>query len=587
MLPRHLACANAALLFAGIPFAGILFAGIAEAQLPALFTVAGDAAGDWFGYSVSHAGDVNADGVPDFIVGAHQNQNGGHSPYPGYARVYSGVDGSELYTFLGDGTNPIDGPDDHFGCAVSWIGDLNADGHDEVFVGAYKDDNNGFFNSGMIRIFSGADGSVMHQDDGVGEGKRMGYSIDGAGDVTGDGVPDYVVSVYKDDNTFFNAGSVRLHSGADHSRLFTFDGSSVYALFGWSCKAVGDTDGDGVGDYVAGAPTDSSIAPNAGSGWLYSGADGTELHHWHGEAAEDYFGHSVSGAGDVNGDGLEDLAVGAIQSTLLGATTGPGYVRVFSGADGSLLFELTGDDSLDQFGFAIDGVGDLNADGYDDLLIGAPRGVTLGHAPTGLPGYARLFSGRDGSILCGFTGDFPDDQFGVSLERIGDLDLDGLGEFIVGACHDVLGQTESGYAKVFSGALFVAERHCVAAPNSAGPGALIDHRGTFSISRNDLELLARDCPPLHFGLFYCGPNQIQLPFGDGYRCIGGQTMRLGMAGSGSSGVAELALDFSDPSSHESNITPGSRWSFQFWYRDVPAGMSGFNLTDAIAASFSP
>ena len=553
-----------------------------------MFQVQGDNPGDWFGYAVSHAGDVNADGVPDFAVGAQQNKNGAHGADPGYSRIFSGADGSSLYTFLGDGTNPIDGPDDHFGCAVSWIGDLNGDGHDEVFVGAFKDDNFGEFNSGMIRIFSGADGTLMHQDDGEQEGDRMGIFVGGTGDITGDGVPDYMMGVYKDDNTFFNAGSVRVHSGADHSLIHMLDGQSELAIMGWSGDFVGDTNGDGFGDFLAGAPWDEPNGEDSGSAWLFSGADGSILHHWDGTAAHDFFGHAACGVGDVDGDNRMDVAVGAIQSSFTGVETGPGYVRVFSGASGALLYEFTGDLPRDQFGFSLAGVGDVNADGHDDLLVGAPSGFSIGLANTGRPGYARLFSGRDGSILCEFVGDAPDDLFGVGVAPLADLDADGLDEIIIGALQDIAGQPLPGYAKVIAGSLFKAERYCVAAPNSAGPGgAPIDHQGTFSLGQNDLVLTVSGVPTDHFGLFFAAKNQIQVPFGDGFRCAGGGLTRLGLINSGAAGAGSLTLDFENPAEPESAFTAGSRWAFQFWYRDIPAGLSGFNLSDGIAATFSP
>jgi len=557
-------------------------------QAQPLFHLQGDSPGDWFGYAVSDAGDVNGDGVPDFAVGAQQNKNGAHGTEPGYSRIYSGVDGSILHTFLGDGTNPIDGLDDHFGCAVSWIGDLDGDGHDEVFVGAFKDDNYGNFNSGMIRIFSGADGSLMHQDDGEAEGDRMGIFVRGTGDITGDGVPDYMMGVYKDDNTFFNAGSIRVHSGADHSLVWMLDGQSYHALLGWSGDFVGDANGDGVGDFLAGAPWDDVNGAETGSAWLFSGVDGSVLRHWDGTASHDAFGHAVCAAGDVDGDGRMDVAVGAIQSTYTGVETGPGYVRVFSGASGALLYEVSGDLPRDQLGFALACAGDVNQDGHADLLVGAPSGFSIGLANTGRPGYVRLFSGRDGSVLLELEGHAPDDLFGVGVARLRDLDGDGHGELIVGALQDDATQSRPGYAEVYSGALFEAERYCVAAPNSASPdGAPIDHAGSFSLAANDLVLTVSGVPTNHFGLFFAAKNQIQVPFGDGFRCAGGGLTRLGLIDSGPDGAGSLALDLSNPAEPESAFTAGSRWAFQFWFRDIPAGLSGFNLSDGIVATFSP
>jgi hypothetical protein len=561
-----------ALILAGSPLAG-------ATQLPVLHQVGGDAAGDWFGYAVAPAGDVDQDGIPDFMVGAHQNLNTGHSPNPGYARVYSGADGQVIHSFYGDGTAWIDGPDDHFGFALASLGDLDGDGAPELIVGAYKDDNVDH-NVGMLRIFSGATGALLYQADGETNGDRMGVSVAGIADLNGDGVRDYLSGLYKDDNLIFNGGSTRVYSGADHSLLYTFDGVNMNSAFGWSASSAGDVDGDGLEDIISGAPHDTTVGAYAGKVQVHSGATGALLYTWLGDAAGDYFGHVVDGAGDVNADGFDDLIVGAIQSTFTGVATGTGYARVFSGADGSLLFEVRGDATLDQLGFAARGVGDVTGDGHDDFLIGAPQGVTLGYAPTGSPGYARLFSGRDGSEVYRFVGPAADEQFGVSVEVLDDMNGDGLPEFFFGACQDDAAQSRPGYAVVISGGSVLMQRYCAAAPNSASAkGAQLDHSGSLSLSADDLVLRATGCPPQHFGLFYYGTNSIEVPFGDGFRCVGGQTFRLAVASTGAAGVATHAVDLASPPQAAGLITPGSTW-------DIPAAQSGFNLSDALRGTFT-
>ncbi|MDP6763227.1 MAG: integrin alpha [Planctomycetota bacterium] len=559
----------------------------ALAQLTPLFEVTGSAAGDWFGYSVAAAGDVNADGVGDFIVGAHQNLNGGHSPNPGYARVYSGVDASLLWQFDGDGTNWVDGPDDHFGQAVAGAGDVNLDGFADMLVGAYKVDDFGIINLGMVRTLSGQDGSILSEHLGDTGGDRMGICVASMGDVDSDGVPDFVTGVYKDDNTVYNAGSARVYSGAGGALLAVFDGDDVGEAFGWASAPAGDVDGDGVVDVIGGAPQDDEAGTFSGSASVFSGATGQRLYHWVGLAPDDWFGHAVDGAGDVDADGFDDLLIGAIQSQLTGSQTGPGYVQVRSGRDGSVLLQLSGDAPHDQFGFVVRGAGDLTGDGHADFLVGAPRAVSLGLAPTGLPGYARLFSGRDGAVVVTFSGSSADDQFGVGLDVLSDLDGDGVNEFVFGACEDDAAQSRPGRAEVYSGALVLTERYCTAAPNSAGGGAVLDHSGSLSVAANDFSLRVTGCPPAHFGLFYYGTQSIDVPFGDGFRCVGGTAFRLGIANTGSAGAAAWALDLDDPPQPAGRITPGSRWSFQFWYRDIPAGQSGFNLSDALSGTFSP
>lgn len=560
----------------------LLFLGpsLAAAQLPSLLRVTGDGPGDWFGYVVGGTGDVDGDGIPDFAVGAHQNTNFGYSPRPGYVRVHSGADGRELYTFQGGASNWRFGNDLHGGT------DFDGDGVPDLLVGAFKYENV-VPELGLVRIFSGADGSILHSVYGTAWGDRVGMSVAWIGDADGDGVPDYMFGAPQADSPEVNSGELIVHSGATHTPLYVKSGGSLGAGLGWAARPVGDLDGDGAQDLVVGAPNYSLGGTTRGAVFVFSGATGAQLHAFVGDAAGDFLGYSVDGIGDVDGDGFDDVLVGAPQGRLTGAHVGPGYARVYSGRDGTQLLEVRGDSLMDQFGHCVRGVGDVTGDGRADFLVGAPRAVTLGTNPTGLPGYARLFSGRDGAPMHTFVGSDPDDQFGVSLGAIGDLDGDGHVEFLFGACEDVPGQTRPGYAVVVPGGLFLTRRRCVGEPNSSGAGAFLDHAGTLSVARNDFELRAGPCPVNQFGLFFYGTHAVQVPFGDGWRCVGGSVFRLGTRSTGPGGTAEFVLDLAAPPQPAGTIAPGSTFHFQFWYRDPAAGQSGFNLSDALVGSFSP
>ena len=129
---------------------------------------------------------------------------------------------------------------------------------------------------------------------------------------------------------------------------------------------------------------------------------------------------------------------------------------------------------------------------------------------------------------------------------------------------------------------------CSTAPNSAGPGAVIGSLGTTSVVAADLTLTVTGAIPDGNGLFYYGPNSIQVPFGDGFRCAGGATERLfPLVSLDGSGDGSHALDFASPpvGSGPNMVTPGSTWTFQFWYRDNAAGGAGFNLSDGLEATF--
>ena len=316
-----------------------------------LFTFEGDSTGVDFAISVSGAGDVNGDGIADLIVGVPSDDSNGRNS--GSARVLSGVDGSVIYTFDGDSAF------DDFGRSVSGAGDVNGDGFADLIVAAPNADNNGVAR-GIVRVFSGEDGSVLYNFDG-----RSGSGAD----VNGDGFSDLIVGAFGDSNNGSNSGSVRVFSGVDGSVLYSFDGDSAGDLFGFDVSGAGDVNGDGFADLVVGAFGDSNNGFDSGSARVFSGVDGSVLHNFDGDSAGDSLGISVSGAGDVNGDGFADLIVGAPGADRNG--TNSGSARVFSGVDGSVLYTFDGDSAREQFGDPVSGAGDVNGDGFADLIVGA------------------------------------------------------------------------------------------------------------------------------------------------------------------------------------------------------------------------
>jgi hypothetical protein len=144
------------------------------------------------------------------------------------------------------------------------------------------------------------------------------------------------------------------------------------------------------------------------------------------------------------------------------------------------------------------------------------------------------------------------------------------------------------YAGQCSGA---NEGYCVGAPNSySASGATITASGSLSVADQDLTLLARQCPPGQFGMFFYGPSAAQVPLGNGFRCVGGQLFRLLPAVPiDALGIATTKVDFTQPpvSSGPGAILGGDTWYFQFWYRDPAGGGAGHNLTDARRLTFCP
>ena len=265
-------------------------------------------------------------------------------------------------------------------------------------------------------------------------GDEFGLSVSGAGDVNGDGTPDLIVGAPGDDNNGIASGSARVLSGLDGSTLFTFDGDSANDFFGDSVSGAGDVNGDGRADLIVGAFGDNNNGSDSGIARVLSGIDGSTLFTFNGDSANDQFGLSVSGAGDVNGDGTPDLIVGALGDDNNGDESG--IARVLSGMDGGTLFTFEGDSAFDLFGDSVSGAGDVNGDGFADLIVGAPFDDNNGSDS----GSARVLSGIDGSTLFTFDGDSAGDFFGVSVNGLGDLNGDGLDDFVVGS---------NGFARVF------------------------------------------------------------------------------------------------------------------------------------------
>ncbi len=299
----------------------------------------------------------------------------------------------------------------YYGRSVAGAGDVNNDGWPDLLVGG-----------DIVQVFSGRDGTELLRVTGIqspyGSGLQFVASV---GDVNQDRHADFIVG---ERGYTGGAGRARVFSGRDRSTLFAIGGTAT-SSFGFSVAGAGDVDHDGVPDFIVGAPFDDSWK---GAAHVYSGSDGRELFTFRGNSGSDLMGHSVSSCGDINNDGHSDLLVGAVRN--VGGCPN-GFVRIYSGNDGTLIRQLSGTGNCDYFGFAASGVGDANGDGYPDLLVGAPN--YLAANATMRTGAAFLISGRDGATLHQFTGSTPDGQFGWAVSGAGDVDGDGCSDVIVGS----------------------------------------------------------------------------------------------------------------------------------------------------------
>ncbi len=353
-------------------------------------------------WSVAGLPDVTGDGWGDVAVGSIGAKANGQ--YGGAVQIYSGASGVHVRTLQ----SPITIYHGRFGWAVSPVPDLNADGFADIAVGAPRE-NYGTTPSrcGRAYVYSGRTGQLIYK----------------------------LRSPFEEVNGFF--------------------GTAVCGL---------DANGDGRGDIVVGAPReDPGLSPeDAGRVHIYSGATGLRIRTLvsGNHSLLEQFGYSVASVHDVNGDGRQDIAVGAPQVETddmwiipgMGDDTGPGLAYIYSGATGALLRVLHNPSGEDKAGFgrSIAGVPDVNGDGRGDVLVGAPFDDP-GYAE-GDNGRAYLFSGATGQLLkkilppINIEGSF----FGWSVAGMPDVNGDSRGDFVVGSRREALDR--NGRAHLYSGA---------------------------------------------------------------------------------------------------------------------------------------
>ena len=379
----------------------------------------------YVGSSVAGVGDVDLDGAPDFAVGVPGAAPGGRR-YAGSVLVYSGADGSLLLR--------LDGGPRTFGLGVDVgsAGDFDGDGHADIVAGAHESSPpTGGTNQdkGVVRVFSGASGAVLFEAYGSRHDGRLGTRVASGADLNGDGRIDVAASAPGGFGNPGFRGYVYAFCGATGAVLYEIQGTVGGMGLGQSLALVDDVDGDGVRELLTG----SDHAQKPGTGWitgtamLFSGATGALLRADYGEQDGARFGAAVGEAGDWDRDGTGDYLVGSPGQS--GAHYESGVVFVVSGATGTELLRIDGALPTEQFGIAVARLSDLDADGFDDYVVGS---LSPGQTIRCL-GAVTVCSGATGELLARHSARCPEHRLGVAVANVGDQDGDGIPEVGVGA----------------------------------------------------------------------------------------------------------------------------------------------------------
>jgi len=375
---------------------------------------------------------------------------------------------------------------DEFGWIARPIGDVDHDRVSDLVVSAPANPPYGT-TTGWVYVYSGKSGAMLWKHEGA-RGSVLGISVEAAGDVNHDGIPDVIAGAP-------GANMAFVYSGRDGRELLRLNGDSVDQNLGSNVAGVGDFDHDGYADVIASAPGSNATAAGAGRAYVFSGRDGHRMLTLDGEAAGNAFGTTTSGGqgfivvgaagagpqnlgrlyvynslsghplfikdadstgaafgagfssvlGDVNGDRTSDIYAVDYPNRAKGPATGRVYV--FSGVDGAPLLTITGDSAGEGFGIGPAVAGDLDGDGSADLVVGSWQ--YGGAAWSG--GRITVRSGRDGHVLEAITGKVPGETLGFDAVGIGDVDGDGRTDYLVTSAWSMVSGYRSGRTYIIAG----------------------------------------------------------------------------------------------------------------------------------------
>lgn len=421
----------------------------------------GQQAGAWLGYSVSVAGDVNNDGATDVVVGAPKYDDGQ-------------VDAGAVFVFYGSPDGLIDSPGlvrklqtpaGGAGTSVATAGDIIDVGTGAEIVVGVPNYSNGEINEGAVLVYTGDYLGVVPTPRWLIEsnqaGAQLGFSVAMGGDVDWDRRSEVIAGAPHYSNGEADEGALFVFYGpgsTQPARTQIIEGNQAGAMFGYSVAGASDVNADKFGDVVVGAPFHNNGSGAEGAAFVFHGSaaglDGGVSHKVSGIQPDSRFGHSVSTAGDVNGDGYSDIIVGAYMYD--NGETDEGAAFIYHGTaigiSTTAASHLEGNQADARFGWSVACAGDVNADGYADVLVGAPY-FDQGETDEGV---AMVFQGsRNGVSLTPAStieSNQADAWLGYSVAPAGDVNDDTFSDIVVGAYGYDNGEADEGIILVYHGA---------------------------------------------------------------------------------------------------------------------------------------
>lgn len=521
---------------------------------------------------VAGAGDVDLDGTPDVLL----VRNHFSATLADRIELRSGRTGHTLLDLTGAT------PGLSFGTVAS-LDDIDGDSRVDFAVACHQ------ATAHSVRAYSSASGVELWRVDGVSVQTNYGRSMAVVADFDLDGVDDLLVGTF----SFPTPGATRLLSGATGAPLVSLSGpTGASPDFGLCVGVAGDVDADGAVDVFIG-DTQSGNGPShvvgLGRVTIHSLRTGAVLQTIDGPSLGSRFGLDVAALGDVNADGVPDLAIAS--GEIIVPMFSSGRVRLHAGHSGALLrtFE-SGSCCLLNFGEAIEAAPDLDGDGQLDLLLSA--GLYRAGCCSSWPADNRVCSSATGAVLQAAEG-----QSSATLVSVPDANHDGHGDYLVGG-QSIDGTYSSLLVLNRAPATISNDVACPAKVTSQGCAPSISSLGAPSATIGDSFVLrAHSVVPSTFGVFVWSRTMAQIPFGGGSLCIGTPLHRLGGATS-SAGSVDLAcaqqltgtmtLSISKAQLAATGIAPGGVFFAQAWFRDPGfASPNDIGLTSSISITMWP